>query len=303
MSQTLGDKNSVELLLDCGLHATVACPSRKKKAGKARKAAKAAERKGKEEEIQAEATVGNEQASLTTQMQRLQIEDLLQCGHGCAAIFAEESRLSPDERLCLDFSNEFVSIYNDCIDRKFSLMDSLYLARDATLEKYATVWEDAAKMKWIVSFYVADATQYILHCKNIKKKLPSDVYSIASFAYFFENYHKNDVNSYNNRWQQKVVELQNSPDPHSLVELLRKRIPCKCLDKKYQEVKYIPKMGFCVNIECTLPKRMTTQSDMFFCSGCQLACYCSSECQKADWKRHKETCKMVRREVIEAVVD
>ena len=117
----------------------VAMPSRKKKAGKARKA-KAAERKGKEEETQAEATVGNDQASLTTQMQRLQIEDLLQqCDHGCAAIFAEESCLSPDERLCLYFSKEFTSIYNDCIDRKIFLMDSLYLARDATLEKYATV--------------------------------------------------------------------------------------------------------------------------------------------------------------------
>lgn len=38
-------------------------PPRKKKAGKARKAAKAAERKGKEEETQAEATVDNDQAS------------------------------------------------------------------------------------------------------------------------------------------------------------------------------------------------------------------------------------------------
>jgi hypothetical protein len=53
---------------------------------------------------------------------------------------------------------------------------------------------------------------------------------------------------------------------------------------------------FCANIECTLPKRATTQSDMFFCGGCELACYCSSRCQKADWKRHKETCKIVRRE-------
>ena len=273
-------------------------PPRKKKAGKARKAAKAAERKGKEEETQAEATVDNDQASLTTQMQRLQIEDLLQqCDHGCAAIFAEESCLSPDERLCLDFSKEFTSIYNDCIDRKIFLMDSLYLARDATLEKYATVWEDAAKMKWVISLYMANATQNILHYENIPTNIPNDVYDVyvlTSFAYFFENYHKTTINS--NRWQQKVVELQNSPDPHSLVELLRKRIPCKCLDKKYQEVKSMPKMGFCVNIECALPKRVTTQSDMFFCGGCQLACYCSSECQKADWKRHKETCKMVRRE-------
>ena len=269
-------------------------PSRKKKAGKARKA-KAAERKGKEEETQAEATVGNDQASLTTQMQRLQIEDLLQCGHGCSAIFADRSRLSPDERLCLEFCSEFSSIYNDCIDREIFLMDSLYQARDATLEKYATVWGDAAKMKWIVSFHVAYATQYIVRCENIKKNLPNNVYLLTSFGYFFENYHKIDLNSSNNnRWQQKIVELQNSPDPHSLVELLRKRVPCKCLDKKYEEVKSIPKMGLCSNKKCTLPKRTTTQSDMFFCSGCQLACYCSSKCQKADWKRHKETCKMVR---------
>ena len=148
-------------------------------------------------------------------------------------------------------------------------------------------------MDCIITCCLRNTTQHIVRCENIKKQLPNDVYYLlTSFGYFFENYHKIDLNnSKNNRWQQKIVELQNSPDPHSLVELLRKRVPCKCLDKKYEEVKSIPKMGLCSNKKCTLPKRMTTQSDMFFCSGYQLACYCSSKCQKADWKRHKETCK------------
>ena len=31
-----------------------------------------------------------------------------------------------------------------------------------------------------------------------------------------------------------------------------------------------------------------------FCSGCRTTYYCSTECQKADWKTHKQTCKEKR---------
>ncbi|VDB84178.1 unnamed protein product [Peniophora sp. CBMAI 1063] len=37
-----------------------------------------------------------------------------------------------------------------------------------------------------------------------------------------------------------------------------------------------------------------------YCSGCQRVKYCSADCQKQDWKRHKEFCKMHRAAASEA---
>lgn len=72
---------------------------------------------------------------------------------------------------------------------------------------------------------------------------------------------------------------------------------CKCLDKKYNEVKSMTKMGRCLNLECTLPGSMVAKSEMFCCVGCRQVFYCSPECQRSHWKcGHKEDCKLMARE-------
>lgn len=87
----------------------------------------------------------------------------------------------------------------------------------------------------------------------------------------------------------KMIELM-SCDLHTLVKYLRKNIPCNCLDKTYEEVKSITKMGVCWNVECSLPNRMVERSKMLYCSRCCDANYCSRECQKAAWSFHKKLC-------------
>ena len=59
----------------------------------------------------------------------------------------------------------------------------------------------------------------------------------------------------------KVGELL-AADEHTLVQFFRKQIPCKCLDERYKEVKSIPKMGMCFNIDCPLPDQRAVRSKM-----------------------------------------
>eukprot|EP00985_Skeletonema_marinoi_P000619 scaffold224_cov108-Skeletonema_marinoi.AAC.17 len=82
----------------------------------------------------------------------------------------------------------------------------------------------------------------------------------------------------------------NDADDHTLVQYFRKRIPCACLQEKYTEVKSIKKMGWCYNTKCSLPGRKVQRSKMLYCTRCCDANYCSIECQKADWKRHRSDC-------------
>ncbi len=89
----------------------------------------------------------------------------------------------------------------------------------------------------------------------------------------------------------KIGELDKADD-HTLVKFFRQRIPCSCLDEKYQEVKSIPKMSFCYNPQCNIPDRRVERGQTMYCSRCRCAVYCSRECHKADWPRHQEWCDM-----------
>ncbi len=86
-----------------------------------------------------------------------------------------------------------------------------------------------------------------------------------------------------------MVEILNW-DEHTLVAYFRKRIPCKCLDEKYKEVKSITKMSVCMNPECSLPGRKVERKGMLHCIRCRQRYYCSRECQEAAWPMHKEFC-------------
>uniref|UniRef100_A0A7S0XNF9 MYND-type domain-containing protein n=1 Tax=Skeletonema marinoi TaxID=267567 RepID=A0A7S0XNF9_9STRA len=90
----------------------------------------------------------------------------------------------------------------------------------------------------------------------------------------------------------KIEQVSNPLEMHMLVKFFRRRIPCKCLDKKYKEVKDTAKLGFCYNPECTItiPNGQVERSKTFYCSRCRNVTYCSRDCQKADSTIHKHEC-------------
>ena len=268
-------------------------PSRKKAKGKARKAAKAV-REAKEAEA-AKAKEEENQAMLTeatNQLQSLTMGDLLQrhglrrtanqtCQHGIP------SELSPDDRKIYDdFINDFSKTFLSRGDMK--VWASLTAAYKATqTEKYAEVY--ASKLETVVSILLSNGTQRILNGDNHLAEVD------AFLANYFENTNwavllKQETVPTNN-WGAVGVEVA-SGDIHTLVKFYRKRIPCSCLDKKYKEVKSVTRMGCCFNPNCSQPGRRVERSTMFSCSRCGKANYCSVECQKANWKAHKECCDM-----------
>jgi len=160
------------------------------------------------------------------------------------------------------------------------VLASLDAAVSAMREQYAEVYYN--KLEWVISYFVALATKLVL---------TGDVKGAryhATFSYYFDQYSADRRYKY---WQQRVCELYTS-DEHKLVKYLRKRIPCKCLDKKYKEVKSITKLGWCINPECPSGQKVD-RSKMLCCTGCNQAHYCSRECHVADWPIHKKDCKPV----------
>ena len=249
-------------------------PSRKKAKGKARKAAKEAKAKeGESRALVAVAANQRQEESVEAQMQQLEINATSKCLHGSRPF-------SGDMHICLEFINVFTEVYVE--SNTDGLSESFNLAFDGTEEKYADVYD--YMLETVISMILFIGTQYILDGKNDVARL------YASFASYFNeivavSYHETKAVP---SWT-KIGELSGGDD-HTLISYYRKHIPCSCLDEKYKEVKSIKKMGRCYNSNCNLPGGRVEKGKMLSCNRCRHTNYCSVECQKADWKRHKENC-------------
>ena len=246
---------------------------RKRNQGKARKAAKAKARE--------EATESNNQV---TNQQRQSLADRLQTGNSnstkCYHGFEKMNKISRD------ITANFVEAFHACFQRgSNSVFNSLVTAENATMEEFAEVWTDSSKLKSVVSFFLSVGAQHILdddydHARDC-----------ATFARYFEQYIavKLDQTQAIMNWP-KLFEAYRG-DIHTLVKFYRRRIPCSCLDEKYDEVKCITKVGICYNPDCRLtPSGEVDRSKTMYCSRCRSVTYCSRECQKADWAVHRPSC-------------
>ena len=251
-------------------------PSRKKAKGKARKAAKeakAAEAKEEREAVVGAAANQRREESVEALLHRLVINDAMprKCRHGLVPLSAGEAKIFKD----------FIDTFTATFFSEVNVVKGLRTATDTTLEEYEEIY--VSKLDTVVSIFLCNGTQYILDGNNGRAKL------YASFACYFENFMVclRETQAVLN-WT-KVLELE-SADDHTLVSYYRKHIPCSCLDQKYKEVKSVKKMGSCYNPSCSLPGRKAERSKMFSCSQCGVVNYCSSECQRANWKKHREQC-------------
>ena len=182
------------------------------------------------------------------------------------------------------FRNAFTDAYNA---KRGSQIYKIRAAYNATRDKYGDVWNIPSIMEYITVQFTNIGVDILLEGNFL------DASHYASIAYFFEQYTacnlRKDRTTMN--WP-KINELYLDPDDHTLVSFFRKRIPCHCLNQMYKEAKSVKKLGICYNIHCTLPYCKAERNFMKSCSGCRSVNYCSRECQKVDWLRHKRFCQL-----------
>ena len=251
---------------------------RKRNQGKARKAAKVKAREEAEEERGNDNNQAiNWQQSLTAQMSNNNNAPTQKCKHGFK-IF---------DSVSLQFATEFrEAFYQSAKDGGAGILTCLQVAEYATKDKFAAVWNDSTKMEIAMSYFLFNGTRNILEGSNDVAK------DCAVFARCIEQFIAVELHQTQALVNfPKVNEIYNPSDLHTLVKFFRKRIPCSCLDAKYEEVKSITKMGMCNNPECSIHNGKVERSKIMYCSRCRCVTYCSPDrCQKANWKLHRSAC-------------
>ena len=253
-------------------------PSRKKAKGKARrKAAKAAGATGKEDEIDRMVE------ACDAQLQRLRLEHEESCLHGCN---------KPDDDNC-----NFVKLYLTVLVQVPMEQCPWLVAQNVVANAYPQVMSNP-DMSAIDSLFLALATNCVLSGDmDLARRCASSATYFNSMIKFISDYHCFGRETLGLQMDvEKLRELDVS-DEHTLVRYLQKRIPCSCLDDKYEEVKDVKKIGLCHYIKCeNHDGGVAERSSLMRCTRCRRVGYCSRECQVAHWPWHKELCEKMRRE-------
>ena len=202
----------------------------------------------------------------------------------------------PRGHVCAGFVRTFAREFNDgdtsvISDKMFSALKVTVTKRSM---KYDAVWNDPDLLEQVMSYFLAEGTDMLL-------RMQDDLACRSGALVIFFEMRRDRIASggtlYDLWSYRKANELsKDTCDEHTLVSFFRKRIPCKCLDKRYKEVKSIEKMGHCDNPDCPLPDGKAVLSKFMNCERCQMMKYCSIECQKANWPYHKEFCASVSAE-------
>jgi len=218
----------------------------------------------------------SEKGELEATARNDEVNNTVQCYHGFVLLAKGD--------VCQTFVKSFIDEFDVGCKKSSNLIGGFENVYETMKTKYAEVWNDPDKVKVVASSFLCDGTNLILEGKCDLARC------VAMYASFLEQWvaitiHKTQASC---DWG-KLAELFTA-DEHTLASFFRKRVPCKCLDKKYKEVKSITKMGICGNPKCSLPDRKAERSRMLYCTRCCAMNYCSRECQVADWAFHKEGC-------------
>ena len=211
------------------------------------------------------------------------------CDHGFSSL--------PRRHVCTRFVREFAHAFHNCCESSTS--DKLKNAFKATGKeftmKYDAVWSNSDMLDNVMSHFLAEGTNMLLRGQDDVARQSAALAVV--FKVWRDTIASGSMGDF--RCYGKITEL-SSCDEHTLVSFFKKRIPCKCLNEKYKEVKSIVKMGHCNNPDCPLPDRQTELSKLMNCEECRTLHYCSIECQRAHWPSHKKDCATMRAALLKA---
>jgi len=125
--------------------------------------------------------------------------------------------------------------------------------------------------------------------KNIKKR----IFPLSKMFKFEKDEKKNledlDIIKYENKW--KNMSINEKIETFQRTDILQYSVDLFPECNNIMEARG-GKIGICANPECpqiTLGYRAV--SKLKLCSQCQVVRYCSVQCQKKHWKKHKNACK------------
>lgn len=196
---------------------------RKRNQGKGRKAAKAeakakAKLEAEERDNQETTTIGRD-LSLTAQIQRW--KSYTKCKHGFDLYFGDGIGIA--------FATAFSKAFREEDNRDYPIGHRLLQAEDLTMIGYADVWNEPTKLEMAVSYLLCMGTQAILAGEYNHAR------GDAVFVRYFEQYIAVVLKRTQALFRtNKLLETQDA-DQHTLVTFFRNRIPCSCLDKKYEK--------------------------------------------------------------------
>eukprot|EP00984_Skeletonema_dohrnii_P001757 scaffold586_cov112-Skeletonema_dohrnii-CCMP3373.AAC.3 len=231
--------------------------SRKKAAGKARKVAKAKA----EEEAQQQAPEAQMQ-QLVRNAPIAGCDTTTKCWHGFGPLYSNDN-------------------WDSCSELSALHMQRLKVPRLINLPTYGKIlpsWK---------SLYQSFLSMGVL---GILEGRYSGARKNAAISRYLADYIAADLKQTQALINWPKIREVHKAELHTLVKFYRKRISCSCLEKKYQEVKTITKMGYCYNPQCEFLNGQVERSKTFYCSRCRLAIYCSRGCQKAHWRTHQIAC-------------
>ena len=235
---------------------------RKRNQGKARRAAKA-----KANEVKEEEGGGNNNLTTTANIGTLKynspaevFEEHLKKGKCRHGLFGTSGRNFYGGSFVHEFHLIFIDAVFECDDRTPS--KCLIDAKDSTMDRFADVWNDSAELEMAMSFFLFVGMHHYLEGDYMNARI------CAASVRFLEQYIAVLLKQTHALINWPKIDDTFRSDMHTLVKFFRHRIPCSCLDEKYEEVKSITKMGHCYNTQCKLSKRMTERSTAKYCSRC-----------------------------------
>jgi hypothetical protein len=130
----------------------------------------------------------------------------------------------------------------------------------------------------LVKLMWAQATEYVL------RDQPDDAFVEWEMAAIFVQSFLLKDPSHTSRVTSEIMS------EGAAVKYCSKQVPCKCLRPLLKtKFKYDVKAGFCFYCK----KEQADASKLLRCSRCKICNYCSTQCQKADWKDHKQICNVL----------
>ena len=188
--------------------------SRKKAAGKARKAAKA-----KAREVQARAIEEEERNSGQILVDEI---EQLPCKHGADLLSSSDISI----HFVIAFGKAYGKAIEGCDKRGDNSKNVEFIADAyiATKDEFAEVWKDSAKMEIAASCFLCLGTQEFLKGKYDDARLG------ATVALYFEQHIAVTLKQSQAEPHWPKIQAVRAADLPTLKNFFRSRIPCSCLD-------------------------------------------------------------------------